>query len=187
MCQGLDIAGLPRWAERKGKRQTTAKSYRIQGDHLSQLTLIFGASPSYALSVGVVKVGGVTFRCSSDLSVGDANIGYLSTDEPYRYHVGRIETIIKFSTHKSENTVFLVRQHKPLPKGFSTELWDAMEHPALGLRLVSIDTEKNTVMVPLKNVIGHVAVNRVRTEHVVALLTIQLSKVRLSTSLKPLY
>jgi hypothetical protein len=91
--------------------------------------------------------------------------------------VGTIKKILLISVGGTKQVVFLVGEYKPVPV-FTAELWNAeFQHPALGLFLASTRMKGQTVIVPLVNVIGHVAMNRVCVEGKNILFTLQLTKV----------
>lgn len=95
------------------------------------------------------------------------------------YAVGKIEQILKVRTvrNANEETVLVVRRYKAPPARFSTKVWDDIfSHRALGLRIVGESTETVIEIVPLRCLIGHIAINRLERAYGVALITLQLSK-----------
>jgi hypothetical protein len=116
-------------------------------------------------------------------SIGDSNIGYLSTQGigESRYTVGRIEALLE--VHQDRNRpsriVLLVQRYKSPPDTMWTYLRDRlMSHNALGIRVIGNEVGFIADVVPFEDVVGHVAVLPVEPLMTGMPLTIQLSKVR---------
>jgi hypothetical protein len=155
----------------------------IDPDLLARIIKIVGPIASYASEHSIHSVGEIRY-CVYDKHVGNSYIGYIggSIEEGYRYQVGNIARIleVKQGRDKASKTIFLVRRNKTAPDTIATFLQNQVfSHKVLGLLIVSEEKEEDEDIVPVEQVVGHVAVcSSVRDSKVVVLLTIQLSRVR---------
>ena len=146
---------------------------------LSQIRGLYGNTAIWATSMNHCTIKGIKYACSrTGSSVGNANIGFMTSCGSRCYAVGRIIQILKVRTSRGtpSRLVFVVTRHVEPPSGFDIHIWrTVLSHPALGIRVVGTEVDPSPEVIPLKDIIGHVAVKLVKGIYGEALVTVQLT------------
>jgi hypothetical protein len=171
---------LPRWSGSKPVSSTKLTKAFMEPWVVATLDKLFGQTASWASNVNAITIRGLKYRCVGGNS-GDANIGYISPLTK-SYAVGKISKILKvrINAGADEAIVMLVNRHCEPPVGLNTHIWHhILAHRALGMRVVGVALLHEVEVIPLTDIVGHVAVNRISGDFGGALVTLQLAKVRI--------
>lgn len=186
--QGLHSALCSRWGYSKKPPQKREKRVALDTRIKLQIESLFGPTASIASSLSELTLEGVKYQCAPKEGHNcDANIGYLTWQTPNIYIVGRIQQILKVKTGDigREETVLIVRRYRDAPARFSTQCWDEIfGHRILGLRVVGEGIHDAVDVVPMSHLIGHIAIGHIKRAYGVALITLQLTKVRIRSAVK---
>jgi hypothetical protein len=167
--------------------RSSNKRYPLDPCIQNRIRDLYGPIQTWVPSLKSVTISDNVYRCSNgEFSVGDANIGFMTSGSSPQYRVGRIRKILQIGNDGpnfnadeiKDQIIFLVDRQKDPPRIFQTHLWNhVLSHQCLGLLLASTEVEKEVEVVPLSQIIGHIAVRLLETTFGSIMLTMQLTKV----------
>jgi hypothetical protein len=177
---GVTTAGIPRYSAIARRSRKPMPEIALSARLLSQIGNICGNTAIWATSMNHCTIKGIKYACSrTGWSVGNANIGFMTSCGLRCYAVGRIVQILKVRTSRdtsSTRLVFVVTRHVEPPVGFDIHIWrTVLSHPALGIQVVGTEVDPSPEIIPLEDIIGHVAVKLVKGIYGEALVTVQLT------------